>query len=66
MKGVPGVMALLSHGFLFFSSSLKVLPIAEGTKRCYLRVFNDVAKKRTLPERNGLFPCLFLLFSLLG
>ncbi|KAI0332493.1 hypothetical protein GY45DRAFT_481708 [Cubamyces sp. BRFM 1775] len=28
MKGVPGVMALLSHGFLFFSSSLRVFPIA--------------------------------------
>jgi hypothetical protein len=28
MKGVPGVMALESHVFLFFSSSLMVLPIA--------------------------------------
>ena len=28
INGVPGVMALLSQAFLFFSSSVKVLPIA--------------------------------------
>ena len=32
MNGVPGVMALLSHAFLFLSSSLRVLPMARDRR----------------------------------
>lgn len=73
MNGVPGVMALESQDFLFFSSSLKVLPIASKVDKCVniclkqLGALFLVAKNRrlTLPYSDGFLPSVIFVFSLL-
>ncbi len=65
MKGVPGVMALESHGFLFSSSSLISLPNA-----LYRKFDNENSEKikqnwHTFPYGDRLFASFHFVLRLL-
>ena len=60
MNGVPGVIALESHAFLFFSSSLSSFPMAtvehESACRIKMKALTDIPILQWIPYELPLSP----------